>query len=153
MFLFGSADKSVNPFDKGTGGINDLNTLLFKTGINILSNAMGADNHRLTGLRLLRRIDHTYPEVTEFVHHMTVMDDGSKGYYLFSVPCCLFYQFYRTADTEAESGTLCLRDHNGIFSPMMRFSSAMTPSISRSEVSTLMESRANFRGATSRWVS
>ena len=85
---------------------------------------------------------------------MAVVDDRAKGGYPFTCLGGLLHQLDGTADTETETGTFCqFYTHNGIFSPMMRFNSAITPSISSAEVSTLMESRASFRGATSRWVS
>ncbi len=144
----------MDPLDKGAGGIDDLNPLPFQPLINILRNTVGADDDCLPGLRLLRRVDDLHAQSAKLVHHMAVVDDGSKGHYLRPRSSGLFHQIHRPADAKAEPGTLGYPDaHWATFFATISRMAATTSSRVMSLVSTLMLSRDIFRGATSRWVS
>ena len=152
--LFRPADQAVDALDEGAGGVDNMAAGGLQPLAHILRHAMGADDDGVLRTRFLRAFDNAHTEPPELIHHMAVVDDGSQSQDLVALGGGFLHQFHRPADAEAEAGALCkLHTHNSIFFPTMDLISATTWSISISEVSTLTESRAIFRGAISRWVS
>ena len=144
----------MNALDERTGGVDDLHTPLFQSLINIAADAVGADDDRLVRFRFFRRFNDPDAHFLKLVHHVAVVDDGAQGSYLLPCRCRLLHQLYGAADAEAEAGAFRYPDaHWATFFAMVSFMAAITSSMLISEVSTLMESRVIFRGATSRWVS
>ena len=93
--------------------------------------------------------------------NMVGVEETSAGYYAIA-PCVLivcvlsafrglFHQLYRPGNAKAEAGAFCQVDaHTFVFSPMISLIRAITPSISKAEVSTKIASLACFSGAMGR---
>ena len=153
-FFLGAADDSVDAFDEGTGGVDDLHAPALQFLIYRPTDAVGTDDHRLAGASLLRGVDHLHTQGAEFVHDVVIVNDWPQRDHLFPRFCRLLHQLHRPTDAEAEPGAFRDPDaHSVTFRAMISFIAAITPSMSSSEVSSLMLSRAIFRGAISRWVS
>ena len=119
----------------------------------LLSSLDETDDHCHIRLSFLRGVDNADTHCVKLVHHMAVVDNRPQGDHAAIPRSSFVHRFHRPADTEAESGTFRCRNHTGIFSATIFRITSTTPSMSSSEVSTLMESLAIFKGASARWVS
>ena len=100
----------VNFFYKGTGGVDNFNSVLLKNIINIFSHAMGTYHYDTVCklpqfFRCLENFDAPFLQITD---HLFIMDNRPEGVNRrFSFFYLLVNLFHRPFDAETKTGGLC----------------------------------------------